>query len=141
MESLPVKEQEPEKDSLLLMELGSGDLFDIIPQLVCKILTEGTLDYDTRVCFPDEGDGDDAGPPTEVSEVTECLLKTSCMLSMSNEVRRRSWSRHKLPRIETTRTPCLNHFMHTPASRRLKSWKGSCPESRCLSWISSPHSL
>ena len=41
--------------------------------------------------------------------------RTSCMWSVSNEVRRCTQSRYKLPRVEATRTPHLDHFMHTLA--------------------------
>ena len=85
-----------------------------------EVLSEGTADYDSEVRFPDEGDGDDAGPLTEVSEETERLLKTSCTRSVSNEVRRRTRSRYKLPRVEATRTPRLDHFMHTLAPQTAK---------------------
>ena len=76
--------------------------------------------YDTEVRFPDEGEVDDVGPLTEVSEETERLLRTSCTRSVSNEVRRRTRSRYKLPRVEATRTPRLDHFMHTLAPQSAK---------------------
>ena len=76
--------------------------------------------YDAEIRFPDEGEGDDVGPLTEVSEETERLLKTSCTRSVSNEVRRRTRSRYKLPKVEATRTPRLDHFMHTLAPQTAK---------------------
>ena len=39
---------------------------------------------------------------------------------MSNEVRRRTRSRYKLPKIEAMRTPRLDHFMHTLAQQTAK---------------------
>ena len=71
--------------------------------------------YDAEIHFPDESKGDEVGPLTEVSEETERLLKTSCTWSVLHEVRRRTWSRYKLPKVEATRTPRLDHFMQTLA--------------------------
>ena len=76
--------------------------------------------YDADIRYADEGEGDDVGPLTEVSEETERLLKTSCTRSVSNEVRRRTRSRYKLPKVEATRTPRLDHFM--PRAHRRPSW-------------------
>ena len=81
---------------------------------------EETPDYDAEIRFPDESEGDDAGPLTEVSKETEHLLKTLCMRSMSNEVRRRTQSKYKLLKVEAMRTPCLDHFMHTLAPQTAK---------------------
>ena len=81
---------------------------------------EETTVYNADIRFPDEGEGDDRGPLTEVSEETEHLLKTSCMWSMLNEVRRHTQSRYKLPKEEAMRTPGLEHFMHTLAPQTAK---------------------
>ena len=82
---------------------------------------EETPAYDEEIHFPDEGERDDAGPLTEVSEETERLLKTSCTRSVSNEVRRRTRSKYKLPKVEATRTPRLDHFMYTLAPQTAKA--------------------
>ena len=82
---------------------------------------EETPGYDPDIRFPDEGEGDDVGPLTEVSEETERLLKTSCTRSVSNEVRRRTRSRYKLPKGEAMRTPRLDHFIHTLAPQTAKA--------------------
>ena len=77
-----------------------------------------TLVYDADIRYADEGD--DVGLFTQVSEETERLLKTLCTRSVSNEVRRRTQSRYKLPKVEAMRTPCLDHFMHTLAPQTAK---------------------
>ena len=46
--------------------------------------------------------------------------KTSCTWSTSNEVRRHTRSRYKLPRVEATRTPHLDHFIHPLAPQTAK---------------------
>ena len=54
--------------------------------------------------FSDEEDGHDGSQLVEVSEGTYRLLKTVCMWSMSNDLRRRTQSIYKFPRVEATRT-------------------------------------
>ena len=76
---------------------------------------EETPVYNAEIRFPDEGEGDDVG-----LEKTKHLLKTLCTWSMSNEVRRRTRSRYKFPKVEATRTPCLDRFMHTLAAQTAK---------------------
>ena len=53
-----------------------------------EVHPEETLVCNAEICFPDEGERDDVGPLTKVSEKTKHVLKTSCTWSVSNEVRR-----------------------------------------------------
>ena len=59
----------------------------------------------------DEEDGIDSSQLTEVSEQTHRLLTTSCTRRVSNEVRKRTRSRFKLPKVAATRTPRVDHVM------------------------------
>ena len=84
-----------------------------------EVHPEETPVYNADIRFPDKCEGDDMGPLTEVSQETKQLLKTSCTRSMSNEVRRCTQSRWKLLKVEATRTPRLDHFVHTLAGKKL----------------------
>jgi hypothetical protein len=78
-------------------------------------------DYSANVHFSDEEDGIDSSQLVEVSEQTHQLLTTSCTRSVPNEVRKRTRSRFKLPKVVATRTPRLDHVMRSLVPQTAKS--------------------
>uniref|UniRef100_A0A1X7T0W2 Uncharacterized protein n=2 Tax=Amphimedon queenslandica TaxID=400682 RepID=A0A1X7T0W2_AMPQE len=56
----------------------------------------------------------------EVSEQTYRFLKTICICSMSNDLRKRTRGAYKLPRVEATRTPRVDQVIKTLASQSAK---------------------
>ena len=75
------------------------------------------MDFSATINFSDEEDGVDGSQLVDVSEGTHQLLTTSCTRSVSNEMRKRTWSRYKLPKVDATRTPRVDHVMKTLASQ------------------------
>ena len=69
----------------------------------------------------DEEYGVNSSQLVDVSEGTHQLLTTSCTRSVSNEMRKRTQSRYKLPKVDTTRTLRVDHVMKTLASQAAKS--------------------
>ena len=94
---------------------GGGTSSGSSHHLWADVHPDETPDYSVEISFPDEGKGDDLGLLTEVSEETKHLLKTSCKRSMSNEIMRSTQCRYKLLKVEATRMPHLDHFMHSLA--------------------------
>ena len=82
-----------------------------------KELTE----YRATITFTDEEDVVEGSQLVEVSEKTHRLLANSCTRSVSNESRKRTQSCYKLPKVDTTRTPRLDHIMKTLAPQAAKS--------------------
>ena len=74
--------------------------------------------------FSDEEDGPDDSQLVEVSEGTYRLLKTVCLWSMSNDLRRRTQSVYKFPRVKATRTPKLDQVIISLASQSTKTADG-----------------
>ena len=58
---------------------------------------------------------------TEVSEETHKLLTTACTRSVPLEVRKRTRGRFKLPKVEATRTPKMDHVMRSLAPQAARS--------------------
>ena len=77
-------------------------------------------DFTLPIHFSDEEDGPDGSQLVEVSEGTYRLLKTSCTRSMSNDLRRRTRSVYKFPRVEATRTPKVDQVIKSLASQSAK---------------------
>ena len=78
-------------------------------------------DFTLPIHSSDEEDGPDGSQLVEVSEGTYRLLKTSCTRSMSNDLRRRTRSVYKFPRVEATRTPKVDQVIKSLASQSAKS--------------------
>ena len=76
---------------------------------------EEKADYFATLNFSDEEDGVEGSQVVEVSEETHRLLTTSCTRSVSNETRKRTRSRYKLPKVDAIRTPRVDHVMKTLA--------------------------
>ena len=83
---------------------------------------------DTQSPFPyglsqeaeEEGDSESM----EVSEPTHHLLTLACTKSMSNDQRRETRKRYKLPRVPATKTPRLDSFMKAEVPQNAKSLDG-----------------
>ena len=58
---------------------------------------------------------------TEVSDETHKQLTTTCTRSVSLEVRKRTRGQFKLPKVEVTRTPKMDHVMRSLAPQAAKS--------------------
>jgi flagellum-specific peptidoglycan hydrolase FlgJ len=78
-------------------------------------------DYSARINFSDEEDGPDSSQLVEVSEQTRRLLTVSCTRSVPNETRKRTRSRFKLPKVDATRTPRVDHVMRALITQQAKS--------------------
>ena len=78
-------------------------------------------DYAADPRFSDEEDTDTVEGLVDVSERTYALLTNSCTRSVSHEQRKKTRSGYKLPRVEATRTPKVNHVMKALASPAAKS--------------------
>ena len=76
---------------------------------------EKKADYSVTLNFSDEEEGVEGSQVVEVLEETHHLLTTSCTRSMSNETRKQTQSRYKLPKVDATRTPRVDHIMKTLA--------------------------
>lgn len=83
-------------------------------------LGEGTNEH-TSGNYSDEEDGFEGSQLVEVSEKTHRLLTNSCTRSVSNELRKRTRSRFKLPKVDATRTPRVDHVMRTLAPQAAKT--------------------
>ena len=83
---------------------------------------EVKADYSATLNFLDEEDRVKGSQLVEVSEETHLihLLTTLCTQSVSNEARKRMWSRYKLPKVDATRIPRLDHVMRTLAPQTAK---------------------
>ena len=79
-----------------------------------------SLDLSLQIHFSDEEDGPDNSQLVEVSEGTYRLLKTVCMRSMSNDLRR-TQSVYKFPRVEAIRTLKVDQVMKSLASQSAKT--------------------
>ena len=82
---------------------------------------EEEINYHATVNFSDEEDGVEGSQLLEVSEKTHRLLTNSCTRSVSNKSRKRTRSRYKLPKVDATRTPRLDHVMKTLAPQAAKT--------------------
>ena len=78
-------------------------------------------DYEDDPRFSDDEDGDGGGQLIDVSEGTHRLLTKSCTLCVSHDLRKRTRSRYKLPRVEATRTPRVDHVLRSLAPTPAKS--------------------
>ena len=83
-------------------------------------LGEGTNDH-TSGNYSDEEDGFECSQLVKVSEKKHHLLTNSCTRSVSNELRKRMRSRCKLPKVDATRTPRVDHVMRTLAPQAAKT--------------------
>ena len=68
--------------------------------------------------FPKEEDGVEL---VEVSDGTHRFLKTVCKRSMSNDLRRKTWSAFKFPKVEATRTPRVDQVIRSLAPQSAKA--------------------
>ena len=68
--------------------------------------------------FPEEEDGAEL---VEVSEGTHRYLKTVCIRSMSNDLRRKTRSAFKFPKVEATRTPRLDQVIRSLAPQSART--------------------
>ena len=78
-------------------------------------------DYEEDPRFSDDDDRDDGGQLIDVSEGTRRLLTKSCTQSVSHDLRKRTRSRYRLPRVEATRTPRVDHVLRSLAPTPAKS--------------------
>ena len=78
-------------------------------------------DLSLPIHFSNEEDGPDNSQLVKVSEGTYRLLKTVCMRSMSNDLRRRMQSVYKFPKVEATRTLKVDEVMISLASQSTKT--------------------
>ena len=69
--------------------------------------------------FSDEEEDD--SQLVEVSEETHKLLSVACTRSVSNEMRKRTRGRYKLPKVEATKTPRLDSVIKTLAPQGAKN--------------------
>ena len=92
------------------------------------------VDYSVILNFSDEEDGVEGSQLVEVSEETQRLLTTSCTRSMSNEMRKRTWSRYKLLKVDATRTPRVDHVMMTLAPQAAKTADKELARLQTLCW-------
>uniref|UniRef100_A0A1X7VG43 Uncharacterized protein n=1 Tax=Amphimedon queenslandica TaxID=400682 RepID=A0A1X7VG43_AMPQE len=76
----------------------------------------------------EEGDSESM----EVSEPTHHLLTLVCTRSMSNDQRRETQKRYKLPRVPATKTPRLDAFMKAEAPQNPKSLDGELAHRQTL---------
>ena len=76
------------------------------------------VDYEADPQFSDE---EDEGQLAEVSERTHKLLTTTCTRGMSLDTRKRTRGKYKLPHVEATRTPKVDHVMRALATPAAKS--------------------
>lgn len=77
-----------------------------------------TPDFSTTPHFSDEEDGLDL---VEVSEETHRFLKTVCIRSMSNELRRRTRSAFRFPKVAATRTPKVDQVIKSLVPQSIKT--------------------
>ena len=77
-----------------------------------------TPDFSTTPHFSDEEDGLDL---VEVLEETHRFLKTICIRSMSNELRRRTRSAFRFPKVAATRTPKVDQVIKSLVPQSTKT--------------------
>ena len=75
----------------------------------------------TDLSLPHFSDEEDGVELIEVSEGTDRFLKTVCIRSMSNELRRKTRSVYKFPKVPATRTPKVDQVIKSLASQSAKS--------------------
>ena len=85
--------------------------------------------------YSDVEDGFEGTQLVEVLEKTHRLLTNSCTRSMSNELRNRTWSRYKFPKVDATRTPRVDHVMKTLGPQAANTATGSWRTYSHLCWI------
>ena len=68
--------------------------------------------------FPEEEDGVEL---VEVSDGTHRFLKTVCIRSMSNDLRRKTQSAFKFPKVEATRTPRVDQVIRSLAPQSART--------------------
>ena len=78
---------------------------------------EERTDYDADIHFSDE----EGSELAKVSEETRELLISACTRSVSNEERKGTQIRYKLPKVTATRTPCLDQFMRSETHQTVRS--------------------
>ena len=72
-------------------------------------------DYSATPQFSEDEEGIESGNLVEVSEDTYQFLTSVCAQSASNETRKQTRGRYKLPKVPATRTPKVDHIMRTLA--------------------------
>ena len=96
------------------------------PRLWADRDLDETVDYEADPQFSDEegdgpGDLEGGSQLAEVSEHTNKLLTSACTRGMSLDARKRTRSKYKLPHVEATRTPRVDHVMRALAPPAAKS--------------------
>ena len=86
----------------------------------------------------DEEDRVEGSQLVEVSEETQRLLTISCTQSVSNELRKCTWNRYKLHKVDATRIPRVYHIMKTLALKQQRLQTRSWLNCRLLCLILAP---
>ena len=81
--------------------------------------------YDRTSEYHSDEDDPEGSQLMEVSEQTNRFLRTACVRSMSNDLRKRTRGTYKLPRVEATRTPRVDKVIKALASNRPKRQIGN----------------
>lgn len=78
------------------------------------------MNYEADPQFSEDEGVEEEGQLTEVSDPTHRLLTTACTQGMTLDMRKRTRGKYKLPHVEATRTPRVDHVMRALATSSAK---------------------